>query len=66
MEKDNPLAELRLIIANCCDAADAADKVAMQALRAVQREGRRRADQMRELRSRLATLEARVGKPRTR
>jgi hypothetical protein len=58
--------ELRRLIARCCEISEAADKVAIQALRAVEREGRRRADQMRELRSRLTTLEKRVGKARTR
>lgn len=58
--------ELRLLIARCCEVSEAADKVALKALRKAEREGRRRADQMRELRSRLATLEASVANPRTR
>lgn len=58
--------ELRALIKRCCEEADAASAVALRALRAIEREGRRRADQMRELRSRLATLEAKVGKARTR
>lgn len=58
--------ELRRLIAGVRDTSEAASKVALKALRAVEREGRRRADQMRELRSRLTTLEQRVAKSRTR
>ncbi|MCA1824379.1 MAG: hypothetical protein LC640_08995 [Frankia sp.] len=58
--------DLRRVIKRCCDEADAAGQLALRALRAVEREGRRRADQVRELRSRLASVEARVTNPRTR
>jgi hypothetical protein len=54
----NEYDELRKLIANCCDEAASASKVALQTLRAVEREGKRRRDQMRELRSRLTTIEA--------
>jgi hypothetical protein len=64
--RKNSTEELRQIIARCCEESEAAGKVALRAMRAVEREGRRRADQMRELRSRLTTLEAQLGKARTR
>lgn len=58
--------ELRRMIAGVRDTSESASKVALKALRAVEREGKRRRDQMRELRSRLTTLELRVPKPRAR
>ena len=58
MSGEHTPAELRRIIKACCDDAAAASKVALQAMRAVERQGKRTRDQMRDLRGRLATMEA--------
>lgn len=50
-------AELRRIIKRCCEEADAAGKVALQAMQAIEREAKRRQDQVRELRVRLSEIE---------
>lgn len=65
-EKHTTAGELRRIIAACCKTAEAADKVAMQALEAFKREQKLRQDAVREIRSRVATLERLVGKSRAR
>jgi hypothetical protein len=49
--------ELRRLIARCCEISEAADKVAIQALRAVERQGKRTAAQARDLRARMSVLE---------
>jgi len=54
----NSTEELRPIIARCCNEAEAAGQVALRAMRAVERQGKRTRDQMRDLRARLAVVEA--------
>lgn len=58
--------ELRRIIARCCEESEAAGKVALQAMRAVERQGKRTRDQIRDLRGRLAVLEGMLRKGRAR
>lgn len=58
--------DLRRIIARCCSVSEAASEVALRALRTIERESKIRRDRLRELRGRLATLEALVGKARAR
>lgn len=49
--------ELRRMIARCCEISDAADAMAMKAFRAVERQGKRTAAQVRDLRARMSVLE---------
>lgn len=49
--------ELRRIVARCCEISEAADKMAMRAYRAFERQGKRTAAQVRDLRARMSVLE---------
>jgi hypothetical protein len=58
--------ELRRIIAECCQQAEAASEVALKALQKVEKEAKRRQGALRTLRGRLAVVEATLRQGRAR